>query len=960
MVGQRRFGPLIAVVAVALGVVYLRMVQVQVHEHAIWAREAANLLRSSKTLPYHRGRILDRDGVVMVQDEDVYRIELVHRSFRREHPLGQVAHARTELEGRHVSLRRAAGRVEEWALDLCRLSPNDVERFADGGALALPDLAVPATAAPGADRRRARAADLRFYVQALLGLSRRERGDLRQRVDGGEGERSWLELAARVGGEPPDALERRLRARWRASTDELARLALLLDLRHDDDLPPGSRAEALELLVERLERTRLGIEEEVASELFRQATGFSPGRIETDALTATFDLRWIGELVGWGPERLEEWLASRRERWREVWEELAVPGARIKAELRAEKAEEHPVDALLGELAMLYAGPSRDPRADDGREWRRWRPRAVLAELPDLFEGLAPSLEAGPVLPIDDPALRRSSPLRESPWALLERALAAPVPGTELEARWREAEWSPPADAAEAGARWQRLLERRRPTKAAPSSDREHLIEWTVAGWEQRFQDAVRARLASLRVAAREQGLAVPLALSAVRVERAREQADYVIRDRGSRPVLVTEDPSYEVVHLLTRYPDRFRGFEVREATRRYPVALDGAGEPVARELVGVVRQSSLKEVLAQRRNERELFDLRRRTTRTAEDRAEMRRLVAQLYRYDELHGTSGVEGLLDEALRGENGYRESEGLEEREERRREGLFIPPVDGEDVRLTLDLDLQEAARACLERPELPADEALRDLDWFRSPVGAIVLLRPDGAVLAAVSCPGEPGTPSPGRDGQELLAIERTLRMHTFQPLGSIFKVFVAVYALDHLGLDPLEPFPCEVRPELGQAGWGKVRCHRRYGHGTPGLREAIEGSCNSYFAALGERVGSMEAFASIAHSFGFDEPTGVRAIGTRGGLVEDWEMRSFRRGRGFRADDLQRAGNGLSVIEGTPMQVARATAGLATGVLPEVRLVEAIGDRAVPPRGRRVPASRPRSPSCARRWPASS
>jgi cell division protein FtsI/penicillin-binding protein 2 len=46
------------------------------------------------------------------------------------------------------------------------------------------------------------------------------------------------------------------------------------------------------------------------------------------------------------------------------------------------------------------------------------------------------------------------------------------------------------------------------------------------------------------------------------------------------------------------------------------------------------------------------------------------------------------------------------------------------------------------------------------------------------------------------------------------------------------------------------------------------------------------------------------------------------------------------AANGLAVIEATPMQVARAMAGLATGALPELRIARRAGELELPRRAR--------------------
>jgi cell division protein FtsI/penicillin-binding protein 2 len=99
----------------------------------------------------------------------------------------------------------------------------------------------------------------------------------------------------------------------------------------------------------------------------------------------------------------------------------------------------------------------------------------------------------------------------------------------------------------------------------------------------------------------------------------------------------------------------------------------------------------------------------------------------------------------------------------------------------------------------------------------------------------------------------------------------------------------------------------------------------------------------------MAREFGFGQPTGafdVAGFGS-GEAREDWRLHAGlsdakvldRLGARF---DRVRFPNGLQVVEATPAQVARALCGLATGELPELRLVAGIGGREVPARSRRL------------------
>jgi penicillin-binding protein 2 len=295
------------------------------------------------------------------------------------------------------------------------------------------------------------------------------------------------------------------------------------------------------------------------------------------------------------------------------------------------------------------------------------------------------------------------------------------------------------------------------------------------------------------------------------------------------------------------------------------------------------------------------------------------------------------VEACFDRELSGRNGYVERGGLQDWIDDTAE-VDVPPEDGEDLRLTLDLDLQRAALETLLAPEGdPNDPQASDYAWLAEPAGAIVLMDVEGDVLAAASFPdfergsGEGASPAD-------LPYERTLRQPTFQPPGSCFKPFVAAWALDHVRFDPAQRESCAPLADGQGAGYLDVHCAQVHGHGEVGLREALKRSCNAYFAHLGDLFEEGD-WPQLAREFGFGEPTGVQAFG-RGGLVEDPVRGLFSRPVTGRAARL--AANGLAVVEATPMQLARATAALATGELPVVRLVERVGELEVPRDARRL------------------
>ncbi|MCB9916142.1 MAG: hypothetical protein H6828_13525 [Planctomycetes bacterium] len=969
MVLERRFGPLMVCVVLGLGVLLLRLWQVQVVEHDVWAAEALNLTRNATIDPYLRGPIGDRNGEAFVRDVPAASIRFVYREFRREHPLGQVAHARSALEQRSVPLQEALEHLAPWTFALLDSTPLELEAFERGEAVVLAGVAHPAVGR-GEARRRARANDLRFYVRGLLDLELRDWRAIKRKLKQEQNKScTWLELAvmqatrkdyplATVVEQEREAIAKRLDT----SRGRLAQLAGELGVGGPEGELAVTSDQSLAWLVDALELKRRAVEDAILGDLFRTATGFEPGRLEADELLAYFDVDELVETLGWDRARVEQWARETRAAWLENFRTYHVPAALIRAEL-ARREGALPLEAIVGELAGLFAPRPRTAaeRRALARHPLTWRERddlAVFAELDDLFEDLELDRGAVGVLPCTD-ELVRAAPLELDavPPALVPFEEAAHVAATHPPAArtdWRGEPlppWSAPASPGEAVARLERLLRWRagetnvlgEVTRPEPLDD-EELLPWLAELWQARFQRQLAARLAAARDEAGAP-VAWPRPLASHRRKEARKVGDYAVRDRSSRPETLHDSPDEAVMGLLLRFRADYGGFSILPRTKRLFLAQDEDEVPVASDLIGIVRESTLEEVIDQRNQRSALSRIARQTDLSDDDRAEIDALVEQIYRSDEVHGTSGVEALCDEALRGVNGFHVSVGLQEREDAGRAQVDKEKVDGLEVRLTLDLALQKAAQYTIEHPVLPSGETTRDDVWFKNPVGAIVLATVDGEILAAASGPKEPNDPVLYRDEERRYTYDRCFHRRQFMPVGSIFKPFAAAYALDHLGLTPETVFRCDVRPDFGTAGWGKVACHSRGGHGALTLEHALEESCNAYFAQVGELYESKERFVEMARLFGFDEPSGVTNVGAGAGFAESVHVRAFGDRVRWALTQLHRGANGLEVVEATPVQVARAAAGLATGRLPEMRLVASIGGVPTEPRWREVPLS---------------
>jgi len=928
-VGRRRFTPLIVLLVCGALLLMARLFTVQILERDIWVAQAQALVRQGKVEPYTRGEIRDRRGQVLARDVEGYRIEAEYRDFRRGNALGIVAHALSALQMRPVGLAEPQAQLGEWAVALARLSPAALARFQHGGALACGGIRVPACEEPADQARSSRAMDLGFYATALFDLSSKERAALKKLKNEGL-EQRFVDFVAEQRELSREELEALIRARCEQDQRFLADFARLwaAELRLPQDT-------ALASLIAQLEQWRADVEDGAAGDLFDSATGFAAGRLDAESLYEFIDLGWIARCLYWDEARLRAWTRSARARWLAQRDGPLLDFAVER--LRRERDRVPPASLVSRELAVAFVQARRrrdEVQAADPLRFDAER-AMVLGDFDKLFDlDLPDELHESPALPLFDAEFCDALEQRPEDLSLLARIEFWRGDGVQPDAallaaateQWR-ARFDPRFDVAGVRAGFESLFLR----------------------LEDAFQAELLERLIAAREVAREDGKLdgngrLPLASSCL--ERAEERVRHILKDRGSRSFVAVARPEYPLVNLLTRYPEHLRGFDVARVQSRVHPTRDAQDRVVARLLLGRIAPPSVARRLSQAELVRQLAELEHEGDLDEAAEEQLANLRAAIDRPDEQIGSSGLERWFEPELAGRNGYRETVGLGDDERERRARAALDKVDGRSITSTIDALLQQEGEYCLEHPDGDRDNPGNDDDaWLANPTGAIVLLSPQGDVLVAASVPLVDRSTQPGRRPITDDVRERTLTKPDFQPPGSVFKPFVAAWALDHLQLDPRAVRECSAAANPGGRGpgYGGVHCHEtRNGHGSVDLHRALCVSCNSYFAWLGEQY-DVRQLDLMAREFGFGEPTGVRSYGdtNRSGILEHTVADLFRRpGRPVIGRSLREAGNGLSVVEATPMQVARATAALATGSLPTLRLVSHIDGVEIPRDGR--------------------
>ncbi|MFT5734113.1 MAG: cell division protein FtsI/penicillin-binding protein 2 [Planctomycetota bacterium] len=974
----RRFVPLLVLLGVCMTFLLARLWDIQIVQHEVWSTEAVNLVRSSGVDPYVRGALRDRHGSLITQDEEVYALEFVWRDFRRGHPLGQVAMMRSLMFMRPVGLDEARPTLGEAAVSYASLSPDQIDKFAEGRELEAGIDYVPAL--PAADdserlevarreRRGPRAGDLRYYILRMLRLDAKEIKRVNEAIEGGDTGLSYLELVADLRSQSVEEAREILRSSVIDADQSLTRLAEEIVWEEDDGAEGMGRVlKGGDRLVGLIEARRREVDDDTADALFRIAAGFSSMRVSEENL-ARFDLRWLRAALDWDEQRLKEWELRRGGAFLDATESW-MAGTMI-ARSKIGREEMWGADRVIAAFAHAFrtGGNAWAREHAAAQDWRKVNELDVISALSErlaLDGDLPEQLMEAPVFSFQTQELRTAG--LEGAGLVLEA-----FRGTLMRANRSPRLAGSPMDASlqdgtplmlERGAEWaaSRILSVADENAREWDPVQEALFSALLAGGYDRLQRRLTRILDQAAGLSPDEQRPFGLGFGEPFVEKALEARRYAIRDRGARAGVVGGEPSTELVLLVTRYSGDFAGFRVGSKTRRVPIAMGPDGEtPLASKLIGAVRSPFLVEVMQRAPDREELADLKRKHRPLKEDEDRIKSLLSATLLGDESIGGAGLEAWFDEELSGTSGYHEVQGLQDRVEGNRAAIHRAKVDGKDVTLTLDIALQEAAEWVLQHPESPpllADKNVDDL-WFAGPVGAIVLATVGGEILAAASVPVKSGHPvSPASEDEERSrAIDRTLVRPSGQAPGSVVKPLLAAYALEHLGLNPDEGLEyCDAdRPRPGtspksdkHAGYGVVNCNSRWGHTHKSdqkldLMDSLKVSCNVYFAALGERVFDPQSMRAAYGMFGFGQPTGVRYDdGRRNGITDDFRYSALSPLREEASDDVptsvqrQYLGNGLVEVDVNVVQMARAYAALATGFLPNMTLVKNVGGTPVP------------------------
>jgi penicillin-binding protein 2 len=369
--------------------------------------------------------------------------------------------------------------------------------------------------------------------------------------------------------------------------------------------------------------------------------------------------------------------------------------------------------------------------------------------------------------------------------------------------------------------------------------------------------------------------------MSLRKVRRTIEEGEEVA---AGAPVTLRRDVGYDLIAYIEENQEDFPGVSVQRVfVRHYP---DGTRAAHVLGSVGEVSEEELKEVK-----------------------------FKGLEPGDEV-GKAGVEYTYDRFLRGEPGHTKIQ-VDALGQPTPGGQLVSeaPVPGDNLKLTIDGDVQAAGEAALGARGLP---------------GAFISMNiENGQILALGSNPGYDPTdliePTQAQVNElyrdPVLAPLVNRATEGAYPTGSVFKIVTALAALENGRITPDEVVQDNGLIEVGTQEFENAG---GVAHGAVELRRALQVSSDVYFYLLGWKMWDTNELQEEAHKLGIGRPSGLDLPEEGETLLPSkaWRNQLYAEeltDRPWSAGDNIQLATGQGDLQTNPLQMAIAYAALGNG-----------------------------------------
>ncbi|MGI6031885.1 MAG: penicillin-binding protein 2 [Coriobacteriales bacterium] len=312
-------------------------------------------------------------------------------------------------------------------------------------------------------------------------------------------------------------------------------------------------------------------------------------------------------------------------------------------------------------------------------------------------------------------------------------------------------------------------------------------------------------------------------------------------------------------------------------------------------------------------------------------------------YESGDIVGKDGAEQAFEAYLQGDRGVKRVE-INAAGEVVSTVDSIDPVQGNDIRLTIDAKVQKVAEDALKRAFSDAHKA----GYPNASAGAIVCMNAKtGEIIAMASYPTY--NPAEFVNGissdtwEEMTAEDSGYPLSNRciagqYPAASTFKGFTGLAGLQYGFATTSSVWDCKGT----WTGFGKKwpqKCWNTSGHGLINFHNGIVESCDVVFYEIAKRFYNYDknetALQDYLKSWGFGSKTGIELSGEAEGRVPtpEWKKKYNRdapESQAWLPGDLSNLIIGQGDLLVTPLQICCGYAGLATGKVPKPVLLHSV------------------------------
>lgn len=284
-------------------------------------------------------------------------------------------------------------------------------------------------------------------------------------------------------------------------------------------------------------------------------------------------------------------------------------------------------------------------------------------------------------------------------------------------------------------------------------------------------------------------------------------------------------------------------------------------------------------------------------------------------YKTKDIVGFGGIEEKYDYYLREHDGALSIE-VDHRGKFIRVVGFIPPQDGKDIELTLDLNIQRIVE-----------------DTLGNTKGSVIIMDPyTGEIIAMANSPSYNPSIFVDKTNYVIANLADSALVNRaicgLYPPGSVFKMAAACAGLETGKIYLSTTYFCAGSLKIGNRNFGCWDTHHE-----ENLADAIAHSCDVFFYRTGLLLGP-QVLHDYAVKFGLSKPTGIDLPYEAGGLVPDPAWKKIHKLQNWFDGDTANFVIGQGNLLVTPLQVARLMAVFANnGTLVTPYVVKKIGDK---------------------------